>query len=105
LIAGINLATLRQSQSAQKLLTQLSGLLQIDTSQFSGSLAQIGEVDQVWFSVRSGEMLALVQGRLRVPDGFVSLGNGMTSWRFPIMPLYSARKLQWPAQSVGWRLP
>lgn len=80
-LAGINLAALRQSTTAQKLLTAISTAMHVDLSQYSGSLNQLGQLDQVWLSLSGNDPLFLLQGQLRIPEGFFSLGNGMTLWR------------------------
>ena len=80
-LAGINLASLRRSGTAQKLLRQISDAMHLDLGQYGATLDQIGQVDQAWLSISGHDPLFLLQGQMRIPEGFFSLGNGMTSWR------------------------
>jgi len=81
LLLGINAAALRQSTTLRSLLAQLAAALQMKPAELESTLAQTGDVDQCWMSIRSGDALLLLQGRMNAPDGFVNLANGMTSWR------------------------
>ena len=80
-LAGINLASLRQSATAKKLLAQISAAMHLDLDQYAGRLDQLGQVEQAWVSISGRDPLFLLQGQMRIPEGFFSLGNGMTSWR------------------------
>ena len=81
LLAGIDVAALRQSQTVRNLLAKLAAEPQIAPAELDKMLAQASGVDQAWLSLRAGDFLLLLQGRLELPPGFVKLPNGMTSYR------------------------
>jgi hypothetical protein len=80
-LMAIHVAALRQSSTLQELVARLPEPLQVNATNVGSTLKQIGEVDQAWISMQSGDLLTLLQGRLNFPPGFVELGNGMTSYR------------------------
>src|SRR5262249_25568851 len=81
MLMAIDVAALEQSSVLRQMLTRLPEAVQVNARNFAGQLKQIGEVEKAWLSVRSGDFLALLQGRLNFPAGFVQLGNGMASYR------------------------
>jgi hypothetical protein len=81
MLMAIHVASLRQSSTLQELVARLPEPLQVNAQNIGGTLKQIGEVDQAWLSMRSGDVLTLLQGRLNFPPGFVQLGNGTASYR------------------------
>jgi hypothetical protein len=78
LLGGINVESLLQSPTLRELLGQLAGPLQIKTADIDSALAKAHGVKQVWISLRSGDALFLLQGKLNMPQGFIKLQNGMT---------------------------
>ena len=81
MLIGIRVSTLRQSSTLQELLSRLAIPLQENAQNLARILRQIGQLDQVWVSIRSSEFVGLVQGQLNFPPGFVELSNGMSSYR------------------------
>ena len=81
MLTGLRVADLRQSATLQELLAQLPEPLQASARNIESQLAQVGELKEAWISFRSGDFLALLQGRLNLPPGFVQLGKGTTSYR------------------------
>ena len=81
LLMAIHVAALRQSSTLQELLARLPEPLQVNARNMGSMLAQVGELDQAWLSMRSGDFLTLLQGRLNFPPGCVQLPNGTASCR------------------------
>jgi hypothetical protein len=81
MLMALRVADLRQSPTLQELLAQLPEPLQAGARDIETQLTQVGELKEAWISFRSGDFLALLQGRLNLPPGFVQLGNGTTSYR------------------------
>jgi hypothetical protein len=63
------------------MLARLPEAVQVNAKSVGSQLRQVGDVEQAWLSIRSHDFLALLQGRLNFPAGFVQLGNGMASYR------------------------
>jgi hypothetical protein len=80
-LVEINAAALRQSSTVQRLLAQLTGPLQLKQSDLESRMAQAREIDECWISLRAGDPLILLQGRMDFPAGFVTMANGMASYR------------------------
>ena len=81
LLAGVDVAALRESQTVRDLLAKLTGALQISPADLDRVRVHGGGIDQAWLSIRSDDCLLLLQGRLELPAGFVKLPNGMSSYR------------------------
>lgn len=81
MLVAIDVAALGQSTILQEMLTRLPEPVQVNAKNFGSQLRQLGEVEQAWLSIRSGDFLGLLQGRLNFPPGFVQLANGMASYR------------------------
>jgi hypothetical protein len=81
MLMAIDVAALQQSSVLQQMLTRLPEAVQVNARNFAGQLKQLGDVEKAWLSIRSGDFLALLQGRLNFPPGFVQLANGMASYR------------------------
>ena len=80
-LIAIRAAALAQSPLLRELLARFPRSFQMNAQKATSTLAQLGALDEAWISIRSGDFLALLQGRLNFPPGFVQLGNGMTSYR------------------------
>ena len=81
MLMAIGVADLRQSSTLQELLARLPEPLQASARDIERQLTQLGELQEAWISVRSEDFLALLQGQLNLPSGFVQLGNRTTSYR------------------------
>jgi hypothetical protein len=81
MLMAIDVAALGKSTTLQEMLTRLPEPVQVSAKNFGSQLRQLGEVEQAWLSIRSGDFLGLLQGRLNFPHGFVQLANGMASYR------------------------
>jgi hypothetical protein len=81
MLMAIRVADLRQSPTLQELLARLPEPLQASARDIERQLTQLGELQEAWISVRSEDFLALLQGQLNLPSGFVQLGNRTTSYR------------------------
>ncbi|MBV9670841.1 MAG: hypothetical protein JOZ43_07810 [Acidobacteriales bacterium] len=80
-VFGINVASLRQSPALHALLAQLAATFKIDPAELDRQLSQVNDVDQCWVSIRSKDVLVLIQGHVNLPAGFVQQPNGMTSYQ------------------------
>jgi hypothetical protein len=81
MLVAIDVAALGQSTILPEMLTRLPEPVLVNAKNFGSQLRQLGEVEQAWLSIRSGDFLGLLQGRLNFPPGFVQLANGMASYR------------------------
>jgi len=81
MVMAIHVAALGQSATVQQLFARLPESVQVNAKTFARQLKQIGDVDEAWLSIHSGDILGLVQGRTNFPQGFVQLANGMSSYR------------------------
>jgi hypothetical protein len=81
MLMAIDVAALGKSTTLQEMLTRLPEPVQVNAKNFGSQLRQLGEVEHAWLSIRSGDFLGLLQGRLNFPPGFVQLANGMASYR------------------------
>jgi hypothetical protein len=81
MVMAIHVAALGQSATLQQLFVRLPEAVQVNAKIFAAQLKQVGDVDEAWLSIRSGDVLGLVQGRTNFPQGFVQLANGMSSYR------------------------
>ena len=81
MLMAVDVAALGESAILQELLKRLPEPVQVNAKNFASQLRQVGEVEQAWLSIRSGDFLILFQGRLNFPPGFVQLRNGMSSYR------------------------
>jgi hypothetical protein len=80
LLAGINVASLRESPTIRALLTRLTSAFKMKPGELDKYLASSGEVNQLWMSTRKGDVLLLMQGTAKAPDSLGKLANGMR-WR------------------------
>jgi hypothetical protein len=81
MLMAIDVAALGQSTILREMLTRLPEAVQLNAKTFESQLRQLGGLEQAWLSVRSGDFLALLQGQINFPPGFVQLANGMASYR------------------------
>jgi ABC-type uncharacterized transport system YnjBCD ATPase subunit len=81
MLMAVDVAALGESDILQEILKRLPEAVQVNAKNFASQVRQVGEVEQAWLSIRSGDFLILFQGRLNFPPGFVQLRNGMSSYR------------------------
>jgi hypothetical protein len=81
LVMAIHVAALGQSPTLQQLFARLPESVQVNAQSLTKQLRQIGDVDEAWLSIHSGDFVGLVEGRTNFPQGFVPLANGMSSYR------------------------
>ena len=81
MLIGVNAAALRQSPTLRALLLQLAPSLKLTADDVDSQLAQIGDIDQLWFSSHSSDPVILLLGpRAVAPAGPTNLSNGMVAY-------------------------
>ena len=78
LLLSIDAAAVRQSPTLRAILVQLAPSLHMASDELANELTQTNNIDQCWISVRGGDPLLLIQGRLNAHVGVFNLRDGRT---------------------------